>query len=210
MTAVDELAALQERRAALREHVVDMERRMTFASADVERARQAIGEAERRRLRGDGSAEDVTKAEKNLAKAKQTALGDATREKVQGGKDALRDLDAQIGTFAGDNYPALRDAANEQAVAAAEHVDRALQELIAAFGAREHISQTSSELFALVARPDPNTIPRSSPSVERAVNAAAEALAEGGERPPVLPDSYLPPEAQQDHATIAPVEEEVW
>lgn len=197
MAAIDELATLRQRRAELQRQSHDTESRLTFASQVVEQARMALAETERRRLTGDATEADVQTATKRLAKAKTEAIGDATPERLQGARAAVRDLDAQIGRFATEHYAELRDAVNEEAMAASERVDRALTELQSAHRERELHSQAAHELLALVvARVRPGVVPPERGVVEAAVAAADAADLAGGSRPPVLPESFLPAQAE--------------
>ena len=171
-----------------------MEGRLRYASDDVQRAREAVVAAERAAAAG-GPPEGVVKAERALAKARQAQLDDSSPERLQGKRAALRDLDTTIAGFAAENYPALRDAGNETARATAQRVDAALAELEAAFLHRQQVEATQLATFSLVGRVTPSTLAVERPPVEAAVRSCGDAVLAGGSRPPLLPESYLPPEA---------------
>jgi hypothetical protein len=194
MSAVQDLAALRQRRAELQAAVHDIDRRLTFASDRELAARQQLTAAERQRLNGSGSAEAVTRAERALVKARQAATADASPEKLAGARAALRDLDGVIGAFAREHYAELRAEHEAQAVAVAAAVDAALAELVAAYGHRQRVDQEGSELWQLVAQPRQRLTPES--NAQRAVVEAEAALAAGPDPAPLLPPSFLPEQAE--------------
>ena len=73
-------------------------------------------------------------------------------------------------------------------------MDAALETLIAAHQQREQVAERRVGLWNLVAHPRQG-LTRSS-GVEQAVRAAEAALMRGPEPPPVLPESFVPPEAE--------------
>lgn len=196
MTAVDELASLRERRSELVKTIHDGERALTFADSGVEEARHALAQAERERL-GGSDPEAVTKAERRLAAAKKAASTDVTREKLTGARAALRDADAEIGRFAAEHYAELRDAVNAEAVAVGARVDAALVELATAHRERELLAARAAEVFTLVGRVRPGAISPTRPDIDRLARDAEAATMRGPEVPPLLPESFLPAEAEQ-------------
>jgi hypothetical protein len=182
---------LLERRRELAQLVADGERARTFASSDVERARQELSEAERARLNG-GDPGGVTRAERALDQAK-TAAQAPTAERLAGARAARRDVDGEIGRHVAANYPALSAEINEDARAAADGIDAALRTLLDAAAYRAEVDQRAISLWRWVGDPRPNLTPA---TLSGPATSAAEALLmAGGEPAPVLPDSYLPPDA---------------
>ena len=180
MSAVDELARLRQRRSELVKTIHDGESALTFADGGVEEARQALAQAERERL-GGGDPEAVTKAERRLAAARKAAATDTTREKLAGARAALRDADAEIGRFAAAHYADLRDAVNAEAVAVAARVDAALVELATAHRERALLAARAAEVFTLVGRVHPRTIPLARADIERLARDAEAATMRGPE-----------------------------
>jgi hypothetical protein len=203
VSAIDELERLRGQRADLLQEIQAMEARLRYASDEVQQAKVAVVAAERAAAAGSPQ-EAVSKAEKQLARARQASLEDASPERLQGRRAALRDLDTVIASFAAENYPALRDAGNETAQASAQRVDAALAELQAAFLHRQAVEQSQITTFSLVGRVTPSTLPVERPAVEAAVRSCGEAVLAGGSRPPLLPESYLPPEAAAPAADEEP------
>jgi hypothetical protein len=120
-------------------------------------------------------------------------MKNVTPEKLQGMRAGLRDADGAISAFVRDNYAELRDAANEEALAAARRVDDALAELEAAHAERAAVSQRQAGLLRLaVYRQRPGTIPSERPEVEQAAQGARRATMLGGSRPPLLPEHFAP------------------
>ena len=204
MTAVDELARLRQRRGELVKTIHDGERAMTFADSGVEQARQALAQAERQRL-GGGDPEAVTKAERRLAAAKKAASTDVSAEKLTGARAALRDADGEISRFAAEHYAELRDAVNAEAVAVCARVDAALVALATAHRERELLAARAAEVFLLVGHVRPGTISPTRPDVAKLARDAEAATMRGPEVPPLLPESFLPAEAEQP--MIAPMAE---
>jgi hypothetical protein len=203
MSALDQLAELRARRDELGKVIRDCETSSRFASGDVERARETLVRAERERLAG-GSAEAVVRAERALTKARQAA-NQPWPEKIAGTRAALRDAEVRLARFASENYAPLRDAFNEEAVAAAARVDAALTELVEAHRERELLAGRAAEVFMLVGRVTPSTIPRTRTDIEKLARQAEAAIMAGTETAPRLPPSFTPPQAEQ--ATIEPLAE---
>jgi hypothetical protein len=195
MSAPDELASLRARRDELQKEVHDLDGALTFANVDVEHARAALAEAERKRLGGNATAQDVSAAEKRLAAAKKAATADVSVERLQGARSALRDHDNLISAYAREHYDELRAAHDEQAIAAGEAIDDALQALIAAFEHRQRVEGAAADLWRLVAPPRRGLTPPS--RAQQAVTAAETSLMAGNDPPPVLPPSYLPDRAEE-------------
>ena len=70
--------------------------------------------------------------------------------------------------------------------------------------ARQAVEQAQIAIFSLVGRVTPGTLPVERPAVEAAVRSCEEAMLAGGSRPPLLPESYLPPEAAAPAADEEP------
>jgi hypothetical protein len=168
---------------------------LTFANTDVEHARATLADAERKRLGGSGSAQDVSAAEKRLAAAKKAATADVSVERLQGARSALRDHDHAISAYAREHYDELRAAHDERAIAAGEAIDGALQALIAAFEHRQRVEAAAVDLWRLVAAPRVGLTPSS--RVQQVVTAAESALMAGSDPPPTLPPTFLPDRAEE-------------
>src|SRR5204862_2470585 len=91
VSALDELDRLRAQRADLLQEVQAQEAGLRYASIGVQQAREAVVAAERAAAAG-GPQEGVVKAERALAKARQAQLEDASPERLQGKRAALRDL----------------------------------------------------------------------------------------------------------------------
>jgi hypothetical protein len=147
--AARELNALLDQRAQLAATTGDAENRVRFASDDVQQASAAVTDIERRALGGEKVSDaERAKARKRLADAKATA-DEPWSLRAAGGRRALSDLDQLIGTHVLESFDQLRADIEAEAVQAAERIDRAAQEIIDAFRAREQISmETSSASLA--------------------------------------------------------------
>jgi hypothetical protein len=200
MSALDELAEHQRRRDELQRDIRDAEVKTQFASSDLLQASAALAEAERRRIGGDATAQDVAKAEKRLAEARRAQAIDVSTERLQGMRAAVRDLDAAIGRFAQENYSALRNEHTEQAVAAAQAIDRAVAGLVQAFAHRQAVDAAGLALWSLVARPVPRLTAES--GAQRIAAEAAALLDAGPDAPPVLPADFRPEQVVEEQPLI--------
>jgi hypothetical protein len=195
MTAVEELEQLQARRATLAAEIADVESRATFMSREVTEARANLVQAERLRTSGQGSAQAVAAAQKKLADVSSKAATDTTPEKLLGMRAALSDLTRELSGFAEAHWAELRDERNQRAEQAAARVDQACRELVTAVMERETVAAQSAQVFGLVGRTTPTTVPTT--LADAVVREANVLLDRGGERPPVLPESYTPVMVQE-------------
>jgi hypothetical protein len=180
--AAHELTRLVERRAALAEQARDIDRRLTFASDDVGRASATLEAVERRRFGGEDVSAEARKAETALAKARAEAV-EPWAQRGAGARAALKDADAEIRRFVGENYDSLAGEVEQDARDAAERVDAALGELVAAYREREAIVGRFNVLIGAVGRVEPGMVPFS--RCEPVVRAAERVLEAGGEVPPI-------------------------
>ena len=178
MTAAAELAALRERRAEMQRTVHDIDRAMRFSNDAVEDARAALAQAERERL-GGGDPGAVASAERALTEARTAATDDTSRERLQGARAALQDLDGEITRFASRNYRELRDEHAQRATEAAAAIDRALSALLSAYEQRQRVETQAADLWRLVAAPRANLTPAS--RAQRIVRDAEGLLMAGGD-----------------------------
>jgi hypothetical protein len=195
--AAARLAELFARRGELVAAVQDAERRMRFASDEVATTSAAVEQAERARLRGDGTEQAVRAAEKQLQKSRELAAV-PWPERATGARQALRDHDAAITAHITEHYGELAQVHNEKAVAAAEAVDAALRSVLDAIREREALVAEAAGLWRWVGHPRSDLVPRSR-CVQPDGNLAQEieaVLMQDGERPPLMPTSHLPERAE--------------
>jgi hypothetical protein len=86
---------------------------------------------------------------------------------------------------------------NAEAVAVGARVDAALVELATAHRERELLAARAAEVFMLVGHVRPRTISPTRPDVAKLARDAEAATMRGPEVPPLLPESFLPAEAEQ-------------
>jgi hypothetical protein len=169
------------REAVARVGALDAEQRA--ASVGVQTRSAELAELHRA---GDASPAKVKSAEQALALARARSA-EPWSERITGARSAVRDAAGGVQRFVCDNYDALAAELSEDAQEVAERVDGALNELVAAFAAREGVSARLTALASLVVgAPKPGLVPSS--RVEQVVREAERALMAGGERPPVARD----------------------
>jgi hypothetical protein len=188
-----ELRDLFEQRAALAKTVADASAAATYKSGELQRAEQALVQAERARLNGSGSTDAVAKAEKTLVRARAEAA-QPWAARAAAAREALRDLDGRIARHAAENYGELRDEVDDDARAAADAIDGTLRDLQRAYAFREEVAGRATRLWGLVAHPRPNLTPET--RIARLATEAETVLEQGGEPPPTLPESHLPANAE--------------
>ena len=180
------LNQLLEQRDTLAQRVREIERRLRFASDDVLRLSAELEAIERRRHGGeDVSAAEVTRAEKELAKA-QAVAAEPWSERRGGARRALADCEAAAGRFVAANFVALAREVADDAQAACEAVNDALAQVVRAHGEREAVATRTNALISAIRSVKPGEVMWPRPSVEQAVRYAATALDEGGERAPLM------------------------
>lgn len=188
------LNGLLDSRAAVAERLLAAEHASRFASDAQIQAAEALSELERRAAGGqDVSAAERTKAERALSGARARA-GEPWPERIRGLRSAMRDSDASVASFIGQHWAELAAELEADALEAAERVDRAMEEIINAYGARERISAHGTALLAAVEVPRPNAIPPS--RVEGVIRAAEAVMMEGGETPPIARRRDVPQAVQ--------------
>jgi hypothetical protein len=183
----DESAALNDlldERQRLTETVRQAENRLRFASADRQQAAEVVTDLERRSLGGDQvSASERKAAERALAQA-QAAESEPWRERAEGARRALSALDRRIATNVGNSFDALRTELEDEARESAARIDRALEEVIASYEARERVAGRLIALCSVVGRSHPGDVEFS--RAEAVVREAGRLLGGGGEAAPIL------------------------
>jgi hypothetical protein len=178
MDATDRLRELQGKRDAATSRVDELEREWRTAVAAAREASAALTEGERHGL-ASAKRRDL---EKTLAAAKARA-DEPWKERVDGGKRAVRDRAAEIRTFVAGHFPELVADIEEEGQQAAETVNTAAAALIAAHLERERIAAQLGQLLTQVQPPSVGDVSYTAPAAEQAARAAAALVAAGGEVP---------------------------
>jgi hypothetical protein len=187
--AWSELALLIERRDVLAARIDDLRRQHRGAHEAATKAAAAVADAERAALAGEG-AQDTKKLDAALGKARARAA-EPWDERVAGAQTALADFDRNIGTFVRENYGDLQSGLRAEGEDAAQAVDQAATDLVAAFRRREDVLGRMIALASVVGgspRPSDWTYSRA----ERLAGEADRLLTAGGETVPVVRDPRQP------------------
>src|SRR4051794_23208496 len=117
-SAAEELERLLARRRELVAGAQDADGRGRATQIDVRGARAAVGEAQRRVLAGDGSAEALEAAERKLAEARELAAT-PWAERAAGARSAVRDVEREINLHVARHFKELARHHNDKAREAA-------------------------------------------------------------------------------------------
>ena len=162
----------------------EIDARQREAGQRRESAAVALAQLERSSASGEQvAAKTRTDAEAALAKA-QADVAAPWAERRAGATAAIADADREMRLFIGANLDALLDELREGAEAAAGAVDRACQDLVAAYGERQRCERRVTSLAAMVRNPRAGDVVRT--RAEAVAREASALLAQGGEAPPVL------------------------
>lgn len=173
------MARLVDQRARATARVEELESQARAAGQAAAEASTALAEFERK----GGSANKRRELEAALAEAKASA-SQPWHERVEGARAAVRDAQAELQKFQGDNLAELIEALQVEGEVAASKIDAACEELVAAFGERERIAREISLTAMAVGRIRPGDV--SATHAEQLVAAARALLEAGGEARPVL------------------------
>jgi hypothetical protein len=170
--------------------LVEQRRRATARVAELEaqaRASQHVLAAAREALVDAGAAGATAAKLKTLEQDFADAKAAAEKpwaERVEGARRAVRDVQAEVQRYVGDNLTELVAALEADGEVAAGRVSEAAGQLVAAFEERERIAREIGQLAALTGRVLPSDVSRS--RAEEVVRAAQALGLAGGERPPTL------------------------
>jgi hypothetical protein len=170
---------LQEQRAAATARVSDLEREWRGANAQAAEASGRLAHAERT----SASATAIRKAEEELAAAKARAA-EPRSERVEGAQAAGRDVERRLREFVAGNLGELVTAIETDGELAAQRLNAAAADLLAAAADWRAAEQRIGQTITLVHRPTPHDVTRS--QAEEAVRAVAALVAAGGENGPTL------------------------
>jgi hypothetical protein len=178
------LNELLDQRAQLAATAADAERRVRFASGDVQQASDAVTEIERRALGGEKVSDaERAKVHKRLVEAR-AAANEPWSQRAEGGRRALSDLDRRIAAHVVAHFDQLRADVEAEAVAVAERLDRAAQEVVDAHTERAQVEGRLLTLASTVARVRPGDVFRS--RADALAREAGRLLGRDGEQPPTL------------------------
>lgn len=186
-TAAEGRARLAQKRAKAAARITEIQRDARAAGEARTNARAKLIELERR--------DNVKPAERAAA---ERALHDAElaasqpwQQRIQGAEARVRDVDQELRAFIGEHLPELVSSIEERGAAAAERLNAALAEVVAA---NQEWAAAAAELgatLAAVGSVKPGDVSYS--RTEAVTRACAEALAAGGELGPKLRrDSRVP------------------
>jgi hypothetical protein len=189
-SAAAELNGLIAKRTALGARLRDAERAQDFGSDAVEKARQALVDVERHRLTGEASEADTRKAEAALDKA-QAASREPWGERIEATRMAVRDVDRAGGALIIGRLDELLAGLDEEAEAVRERCNAALEEVGAAYRAREAIAARIDNLAGRIRQPKFGDIALT--KLEPVVREANRILdADGEPKPALRADPRLP------------------
>jgi hypothetical protein len=178
--ATAKLAELKEQRARAAVRVDDVEREARQAGAAVQQCLAELAEVER----SGATARRRTEAEAALATARQAADQQLWAARLSGAQQGLRECDQAIRAHISANLCPLLAEQEAAGELAAQRVDAAAAELVAAWMERERIAAGIGELVSKVARVEPTDVSRS--RAEAAAQAAILLANQGGEVAPAL------------------------
>jgi hypothetical protein len=179
----EELDRLLGRRDELAAEVEAAERSERFGADNVREAREKLTDVERRRMAGEDVAAEARKAEAALAKA-QASSAEPWRERAEGGRRAVRDVDHEIATMITMQFDRLLAVLTDEAEAARERCDEALEQVAVAYRAREATAARIDGLAATIRRPRFGDVALT--RMEPVVREATKLIESGGERAPAL------------------------
>jgi hypothetical protein len=174
------LASLAEARDRATARVSDLEAEQRQASVTLATAKEAVAEFHRG---GGGDAAEQKRLETALSKAKAEA--DAPwAERIEGARRAARDAHQPVQVFVAKNLHELVQVRQADGAAAADRINAAATELLAAYGEWNRIATGISGLAALVWTVRPGDV--STTRCEALAKEASRLLQEGGEVAPAL------------------------
>ena len=166
----------------VRDALRSAEHAASFASEEQVASSERLAELERRRAGGESVADaEVKRAEKDLTAARSRAA-EPWPERRRGLAAAVRDSSGAVAAYVARNFDALAEEVEADALAVAERMNVALEEVAAAHAERERVSAHATALLGQVEVPRPGAIAAS--RCEPAVRACQAALQAGGETPP--------------------------
>jgi hypothetical protein len=187
MDANAELAKLQAERSAAAARVSEVEREWRAAVEAASVSSALLSEVERT----GGNATSRRAAEEKLAESKRRAA-EPWAERVEGAKAAGRDADRRYRAHVGAHLGQLVEGLEADGRIAAERVNSAAADLIAAHAEWQAVAGQISALITQIARPSTGDVSRSRPEADAAVQGAIALAHVGGERGVVL-DRTRPP-----------------
>jgi hypothetical protein len=173
-TATTALRELQEERAAAAARIGDLERQWRDANQDAVQASGRLTAAER----AGASPNTIRKIEAELGTAKAKAA-EPWSERIAGAQAASRDVERRLRQFTADNLGELVTAIEVDGELAAQRLNAAAADLLAAAAEWRSAEARIGQTIALVHRPTPHDVSRS--RSEEVVRAVAALVAAGGE-----------------------------
>jgi predicted NACHT family NTPase len=163
----------------LREHIHTVDAQTRAAGAELTSAREHLIQLEA----GSPTAKQRADAERRLAAASEQA-GKPWLERRAGAERAAATAHQQAQTYVADNLDAIIDELEENGRAAADQVDQAAGQFLAAVAARAAADQTAHAVLSLGARIQPGDI--AGARSDEAAIAVRRLLEQGGEAAPTL------------------------
>jgi hypothetical protein len=185
--AIEELAALEARRAKAATHLDSVEAGARQAQAAVQERAQELAELERT----GATSQRRTAAEQALGKAREAADRQLWAARIEGARQAIRGADVEIRQFTAEHLdPLLAGLEQERGVAAAERINRGAAEVVAGFLEWEAVATEIGQVVGRVARPGVHDVSRS--QADDAARACQALLGQGGEQAPRLDRRVAP------------------
>jgi hypothetical protein len=181
--AMTELVRLTQLEQKARARVDEIGREARAAAQEVQDAREALVQLERRAGGGDVTAAQRVKAEKRLTLAEDRAE-ERWRERRAGAERAAMDARHAIQLHAAKHRDELVAELEQDGRAAAEQVNHAGQAFLDAVQRRAEVDRALTQTVALTRSMRPGDIARA--RSEEAAHAVAELLQRGGEVPPAV------------------------
>jgi chromosome segregation ATPase len=179
-TASVELAKVQEQRGRAAARVDALEREQRGAAAAAAAASAALAEHERQ---GGAPAGKRRELEQALAAAKSKAA-EPWPERIAGARSAVRDCDRAVRSFVAENLSELIADLEADGQAAAERVNSAAADLLAAYSEREAVAARIGGLASMVGSLRPGDVTYS--RAEAVAREATRFVQVGGEAAPQL------------------------
>ena len=179
VNAMEGLAGLTDRRKQASARIDELEREWQAANIALVQARRDLVEFERQ----CGPAAERRTLEMKLVEAEAKAA-QPWRERIEGARRGVDDLDAERQRFIADQLDALVAECEAEGEAAAARLTDAARQMVDAYLEREQIAGQIAVLASSVGRVRPGDVSRS--RAEEVVRAANGMLLDGGEEPPVL------------------------
>jgi len=179
-SASEEFSRLTDARVRAEARVRELEAEQRQAGVTLTATSEALAEFERR---GDGKQAERTRLERELAEAK-AAVAAPWAERIEGARRRARDARGEVQRFVTAHLAELVQARQVDGQAAADRINSAVSEMLAAYAEWAAVSQEISTLLSLVGpvRPGDVSFTRS----EALAREASRLVQQGGEQAPVL------------------------